>query len=70
MEIFYTETNEPNGSLSNDGWAGIIYIEAERERYVLDRHIPEMNTDGYYEDYSGAVSDHLSKTLFEIISIC
>ena len=67
LEIFYTEANEPDGSLSNGGRVDIIYIEAERERYVLDRHIPEMNTDGYYEDATEVVSHYISKTLFEIM---
>lgn len=67
LEIFYTEANEPDGSLSNGGWAGILYIDVERKRYVLDRHILEMNTDGYYEDATEVVSDYISKTLFEIM---
>jgi len=67
LEIFYTEANEPDGSLSNDEWVDMLYIETERKRYVLDRHILEMNTDGYYEDATEVVSHYISKTLFEIM---
>lgn len=66
-EVFYTEANEPDGSLSNDEWVDMLYIDVERKRYVLDRHILEMNTDGYYEDATEVVSHCISKTLFEIM---
>ncbi|MCI2111747.1 MAG: hypothetical protein LKK13_05395 [Bacilli bacterium] len=65
-ELFSCDTEKPY----KDGcpmFVDMLSVDVKHRRFILDVHVDDRNTDGYYEDGSEVICTNLSRELLYIL---